>query len=134
MIPCNELRIGNYVLVGQTLQRVSMIDNTSSTTTALSAAKGGDAGTSTPHLLESIRPVPLNDTILKQCRFMYHDYFKFWQLITGEDENRSEMDIDPDYNIVDFMRKPIVKNVSSLHHLQNVYFFLKGKELAFQEE
>jgi hypothetical protein len=110
-----------------------MIDNTSSTTTALSGAEGEEAKTSTTHLLERLQPVPLNDAILKQCKFVYHDYFKFWQLITGADENRSEMDIDRDYNIIDFMRKPIVKKVASLHQLQNIYFLLKGKELLFGE-
>jgi hypothetical protein len=44
------------------------------------------------------------------------------------------MDVDTDYNVIDFMRKPVVKRVSSLHQLQNVYFMLKGKELHFQQE
>jgi hypothetical protein len=133
MIPCNELRIGNFVLAEQTMQRISMIDNTSSETTALLGATEEGAKTRTQHLLKSLQPVPLNDAILKQCRFVYHDYFKFWQLITGGDESRSEMNMDRDYNILDFMRKPIVKKVASLHHLQNVYFMLKGKELLFGE-
>jgi hypothetical protein len=121
------------VLAEQTMQRISMIDNTSSETTALLGSKEEGAKTCTQHLLQSLQPVPLNDAILKQCRFVYHDYFKFWQLITGGDESRSEMNMDRDYNILDFMRKPIVKKVASLHHLQNVYFMLKGKELLFGE-
>jgi len=133
MIPYNELRIGNFVLVEQTMQRISMIDKTSSTTTAFPGAKKEEAKTRTPHFLESLQPVPLNDEILKQCGFVYHDYFKFWQLIRGADESRSEMDMDRDYNILDFMRKPIVKKVASLHQLQNIYFMLKGKELLFGE-
>jgi hypothetical protein len=133
MIPYNELRIGNFVLVDQTMQRISMIEKASSTTTALPGANREEAKTRIPHLLESLQPVPLNDAILKQCNFMFHDYFKFWQLITGAEENRSEMDMDRDYNILDFMRKPIVKNVASLHQLQNIYFMLKGKELLFGE-
>jgi hypothetical protein len=35
MIPSNELRIGNYVIAEQTLQRFSMLDNTSFATTAV---------------------------------------------------------------------------------------------------
>jgi hypothetical protein len=133
MIPCNELRLGNYVLADQTMQRVSMIDNTSSATTAVAFnSKAKEAETITQHTLESLQPIMLNDTILRQCQFVYHDYFKFWQLVSGQDENRSEMDIDRDYNILDFMRKPLVKKVASLHQLQNIYFMLKGKELAFQ--
>jgi hypothetical protein len=133
MIPYNELRIGNFVLAEQTMQRISMIDDISSETTALPGAKEEEAKTRTRHLLESLQPVPLNDSILKRCNFVYHDYFKFWQLITGAEDNRSEMDIDRDYNIIDFMRKPVVKKVASLHQLQNIYFMLKGKELLFWE-
>ena len=114
------------------MQRISMIDNTSSETIALPSAKGEEAANQTKHLLESLRPVPLSDVVLKQCGFVYQDYFKFWQLITGAEENRSEMDIDRDYNILDFMRKPIVKKVLTLHQLQNIYYMLNGKELAYQ--
>lgn len=45
MITCNELRIGNYVLAGQTMQRISMIDNTTSATTALWTDKAEEAKT-----------------------------------------------------------------------------------------
>lgn len=135
MTPCYELRIGNYVVVDQTMQCVSMIDNNSSSITAvLFDAEGGKTSTNKQHRLESLQAIPLSDAILRQCQFVYHDYFKFWQLVSGQDESRSEMDIDRDYNILDFMRKPIVKKVASLHQLQNIYFLLKGKELAFQSQ
>jgi hypothetical protein len=134
MIPCYELRLGNYVLVEQTIQQVSMIDDASSTTTALPGLSGEEPAANKPRRLEMLQPVPLTDSVLRQCNFVYHEYFKFWQLITGAEENRSEMNIDRDYNILDFMRKPVVKKVASLHQLQNIYFMLKGKELVFREE
>jgi hypothetical protein len=134
MIPSNELRIGNYVLAGQTVQCISMIDGASSTTTVvLLESTEGKTKSGTSYRLESLQPVPLNDGLLQQCRFVYHNYFKFWQLVDGQEENRSEMDIDRDYNILDFMRKPIVKKVASLHQLQNIYFMLKGKELVVRD-
>jgi len=77
--------------------------------------------------LEKVEPVPLTNELLKQCGFLYHDYFKFWQLVTTG--IRSEMDISPDFEVIDFMRKPIIKKLTSLHQLQNVYFMLKGREL-----
>jgi hypothetical protein len=128
MIPSNELRIGNYVLCEGQLERLAMINNK---TSAIEVEKAnvdekGEIGFS------NIQPVLLTDDILRQCGFIYHDYFKFWQLIVGKDELRSEMDIDRDYNIIDFMRRPLVKKVSSLHQLQNIYFMLKGQELLFQ--
>jgi hypothetical protein len=130
MIPCNELRIGNYVLVENNRQRISVISPQSIHSTLSSFATEEKYTVSdTAYSLESILPVPLTDEVLQQCNFVYHDYFKFWQLIAGTGENRSEMDIDGDYNIIDFMRRPVVKKVGSLHQLQNIYFMLKGKEL-----
>lgn len=133
MIPSSELRIGNYVLVDQSVHCVSMIDQTSSATTAIFAdEKGVEKETNSRQVLDSLQPIVLSDAILRQCQFVYHTYFKFWQLVTGQEESRSEMDIDGDYNVIDFMRKPIVKKVTSLHQLQNIYFMLNGKELAYQ--
>jgi hypothetical protein len=77
-----------------------------------------------------IHPVPMSEAILQQCNFTYQKYFNFWQLI-NTDGGRTEMDIDPDYHLIDFMRRPIVKNISSLHQLQNIYYMLYNKELDF---
>ena len=134
MIPSYELRLGNCVLVDQNIEQVSMINGTFSATTALANGGGNRDDITKNHRLETLQPVPLTDAVLQQCNFVYHDYFKFWQLITGTAENRSEMNIDRDYNIIDFMRRPMVKKVTSLHQLQNIYFMLKGKELVFQHK
>jgi hypothetical protein len=125
MISCYELRLGNRVLVDKNLQQVSMITGTAVFTSDAGESHGQAAS---EHRFEQVEPVPLTDDVLKQCGFVYHDYFKFWQLITTG--TRSEMDIDSDYDVIDFMRKPIIKNLASLHQLQNVYFMLKGKELT----
>jgi hypothetical protein len=45
----------------------------------------------------------------------------------------SEMDIDNDYDVIDFMHKPVVRHLASLHQLQNVYFMLKGRELKLDK-
>ena len=124
MISCNELRLGNRVLVDTNLQQVSMITGTAVFT--IDAEEGHEQAAS-EHSSDQIEPVPLTDEVLKQCGFVYHDYFKFWQLVTTG--IRSEMDIDSDYDVIDFMHKPIVKQLASLHQLQNVYFMLKGREL-----
>jgi hypothetical protein len=135
MIPSRELRIGNCVLVGQTMQCITMIDDGSSSFAATPFDPNTNkTETTVQHRLESLEPVPLTDAVLRQCRFVYHDYFKFWQLVAGQKETRSEMNIDADYNIIDFMRKPVVKKLASLHQLQNIYFLLKGKELGIQAE
>ena len=124
MIPCYELRLGNHVMVNQNLQKVSTITNT---TVLTIDAGGSNAEDATEYKLEEVEIVPLTDELLKECGFVYHDYFKFWQLITTG--IRSEMDLSADYEVIDFMRKPILKKLTSLHQLQNIYFLLKGREL-----
>lgn len=129
MISCYELRIGNYVFVDENLQEILVITGkTVSTTTT----EENNEQIRSEYSLEHIQPVPLTDDILKQCGFVYHDYFKFWQLITTG--IRSEMNISPDYEVIDFMRKPILKKLTSLHQLQNIYFMLKGRELKFEKK
>ncbi len=128
MIPLQELRIGNFVIANDAIQQVSMIDQA----TLMAAVKRPDDRQPYHQLsLDTIEPVILTDEILEQCGFRYHTYFKFWQLIESSDGIRSEMDIDNDYAIIDFMRKPIAKNLMALHQLQNSYFILKGKELGY---
>jgi hypothetical protein len=129
MISCYELRIGNCVLVDEMLQTVSAISSTAVST--FDVEENNEQSVS-EHDLESIQPVVLTDDILKQCGFAYHDYFKFWQLITTG--IRSEMNVSPDYEVIDFMRKPILKKLTSLHQLQNIYFLLKGRELKFSKK
>lgn len=130
MISCNELRIGNYVLVDENLREVSSI--TSTTVSTLDTEKNEQHEQASEHSSQNIQPVLLTDEILQQCGFVYHDYFKFWQLITTG--IRSEMNISPDYEVIDFMRKPILKKLTSLHQLQNIYFLLKGRELKFSQK
>ena len=129
MIHNNELRLGNYVLVNENLHEVIVITGTSVSTVSL---EDRDDVVSSEYELESIQPAPLSDDVLKRCGFVYHDYFKFWQLITTG--IRSEMNINPDYEVIDFMRKPILKKLNFIHQLQNVYFMLKGRELNFSQK
>src|SRR5690349_6417715 len=123
MISCYELRLGNHVLVSQNLLKVAAVTHT----TVLTIDAEGNTDVPTEDKLEEAELVPLTDELLKECGFVYHDYFKFWQLITTG--IRSEMNLSPDYEVIDFMRKPILKKLTSLHQLQNIYFLLKGREL-----
>jgi len=128
MIRSNELRIGNYVLCEGRIERLAMINNKTSAVDI----ESNDVAQNGEIKFSNIHPVSLTDDILSQCGFIYNDYFKFWQLVNGKEELRSEMDIDRDYNVIDFTRRLLVKKVTSLHQLQNIYFMLKGQELSFQ--
>jgi hypothetical protein len=128
MISCYELRLGNSILVNGNIQQVSKITAKTIFTVDAEQSIGQEAA---EYNLEKVEPVPLTNEVLQQCGFLYHDYFKFWQLITTG--IRSEMDISPDFEVIDFMRKPIIKKLGSLHQLQNVYFMLKGRELKLNK-
>jgi hypothetical protein len=128
MMSPNELRIGNYVLVDENVQEVSLIKNT---TVSTIDAQTKDEVIS-EYSFQRIQPVPLTNSILQQLGFVYHEYFKFWQLITTG--IRSEMNISPDYEVIDLKRKPAHEKLTSLHQLQNIYFLLKGRELKFSKK
>jgi hypothetical protein len=133
MIPFQELRIGNYVLVQGTVQRISLIsDDTFYSAAPSIAVSGSSSGRLENCASASVQPVPLTNLILEECGFVFHEYFKFWQLIQSNSSGRSELDIDTDFSLIDFMRRPLVKKLTSLHQLQNLYFALKSKELVFQ--
>jgi hypothetical protein len=132
MVVCQELRTGNYVWVQGKIQKVIQInDEGFDASDSCIAVEGAPSGQKENCTSDRVRPVHINDVILQQCGFVFHEYFKFWQLIHSSDGRRSEMDIDADYNLIDFMRRPLVKKLNSLHQLQNLYFALKGKELVF---
>lgn len=127
MIPCHELRIGNYFLLDGQLHQVSLVNGNGS------AAVGyEDEGAVHTCPLTQAQPVPLSDELLQQAGFRYHPYFQFWQKIERVPGGFSELDIDRDYNVIDFMRRPIVKDIHSLHQLQNIFYTLKGRELEVE--
>jgi hypothetical protein len=133
MIPINELRIGNYIFIHGNIKRISLISNdVVFSETPVLWANGEQHEDVQSFNAEGVQPVLLTDLILTECGFVFHDYFRFWQYIDLSASKRIELDIDSDYNIIDFMRKPLVKKVNSLHQLQNICFALKGVELKFQ--
>ena len=128
MIQAHELRIGNYVLINGTCQQVNSISaGNHESDSALVAYFAGPVEESEYCTSGSLQPLPLSKEVLARCGFEFHEYFKCWQ--KKIDGKRTEMEINLDYAIIDFMRKPIVKKISSLHQLQNIYFALKGIEL-----
>jgi hypothetical protein len=131
MIPCHDLRTGNIILVNNRLRKVNMISNSETLTDqSLVGVESIGYQENENYPVHDIQAVPMSEAVLEQCHFTYHPYFKFWQLISIEG-SRTEMDIDSDYNLIDFMRRPMVKNIQSLHQLQNIYYMLHGKELDF---
>jgi hypothetical protein len=134
MIACNDLRTGNIILVNNCLRRVNSISNSQTLTDqALVGVESANYEEKEHYPEADIQPVLMSEAILEQCHFTYRQHFKFWQLITT-DGVRTEMNIDSDYNFLDFMRRPVVKSIKSLHQLQNIYYMLFDKELDFDVE
>ena len=130
MIQAHELRIGNYVLINGECQQVNaIIAGTPESDSASVAYFVREVEESEYCTSISIQPLPLSKEVLASCGFEFREYFKCWQ--KKIDGRRTDMEINLDYDIVDFLRKPIVKKISSLHQLQNIYFALKGIELKF---
>ena len=131
MIACHDLRTGNIILVNNSLRKVTMISNSETLTDqSLVGVESIGYERKEHYPVQVVQPVPMSDAILQQCNFIYQRRFKFWQLINTDGE-QTEMHIDPDYNLIDFMRRPVVKNISSLHQLQNIHYMLFNKELDF---
>jgi len=131
MIPCHDLRTGNIILVNNRLRKVFAIVNSNMLSDHSSVGvESITNGESDNYPVENINPVLLTDAVLQQCNFVFREYFKFWQLVSTS-QPRTEMNIDLDYNIIDFLRRPVIKKITSLHQLQNIYYILNGKELDF---
>jgi hypothetical protein len=132
MISPNELRIGNHVLIDQNLRQVSMIncDDGFADVPSIGFAQADESAGYASCSSDRVQSCPLNEGLLQSLGFVFHPHFHFWQKITTSGDKRSEMNIDLDMNIIDFMRRPIVRKLSSLHQLQNIYFFLHGQELS----
>ena len=131
MIPCYDLRTGNIILVNNRLRKVTLINNNHTLSDrSLVGVESTNKEENEKYAVEDIQPVPMSEAILQQCHFSYQQHFNFWQLI-NTDGRRTEMNIDPDYTLIDFMRRPMVKHISSLHQLQNIYYMLFNKELEF---
>jgi hypothetical protein len=134
MIACHELRTGNIILVNNRLRRVTMIGNSHTLTDqSLVGVESITNEENENFPIADIQPVPMSEAVLQQCNFTYQQHFKCWQLIST-DGGRREMDIDADYNLIDFMRRPVVKSIKSLHQLQNIYYMLFDKEMDFDVE
>lgn len=117
MIPLYELRVGNLVL-----------DESSGK--YFKVQKGSDIDL----LSDKFKAIPITPELLKKCGFAYHDYFKIWQKNKAVNGTGPDMEIDPDFWVLDFSHRRIGVELKGLHQLQNLYFTLKGKELELSTE
>ena len=132
MLSYQEVRVGNYALLNNEIKMITLVNNHDGYAELPRIGFLCQEDSFRSYQCENVEPITLTDDILKQCGFVFHPYLQFWQLISFDSGIRTEMDIDQDYNLVDFLRRPIVKKIKYLHQLQNIYFALKGSEIRFE--
>ena len=134
MVNFKELRIGNFILYKGSIQKISLISNENGLEGNSFINYEFNEGNNVSCDSEHLQSISITDEVLQKFGFVLHNYLGFWQKITTVSGKRCEMDINKDYSIIDFMRRPVVKNVSTLHQLQNIYFALTGSELVSDEK
>lgn len=117
MIAPQELRLGNWVQQADAEGYLNTVQVTSLDPNTL-----------------SFHPIPITASVLKSFGFAFHNYFKLWQRNKPVLGTGTEMELDPDFWLLDFSHHRMGVEVKSLHQLQNLYFLLKGKELAVLEQ
>jgi len=132
MIPFSELRIGNYVLINAVIRKIVMI--TSVEDKRHLPTVGYYVGEDLRFIncdSKQLQPAPLSNSLLEKSGFLFDSYFKLWQKPKPAIGTGMEMELDRDYSVVDFLRRPLLKEVKYMHSLQNLYYALLGKELNF---
>jgi hypothetical protein len=132
MIPFSELRIGNYVLINAIIRKIAMISSVEDNKHIPTV--GYYVGEDLRFIncdSKQLQAAPLSNSLLEQTGFLFDSYFKLWQKPRQASGTGMEMELDRDYSVVDYMRRPLLKEVKSMHGLQNLYYALLGRELTF---
>ncbi|ANE50929.1 hypothetical protein [Flavisolibacter tropicus] len=133
MIPFSELRIGNYVLVNTIVRKIVMVSSIEDKKQFPSV--GYYVGAHLQNIgcdSKYLQALPLTVNILEESGFSFDNYFKLWQKAKTATGTGMEMELDREFNVVDFMRRPLLKEVKSMHRLQNLYHALLDRELALE--
>jgi len=132
MIPFSELRIGNYVLINAIIRKIAMISSVEDKKHLPTV--GYYVGEDLRFIdcdSKQLQAASLSNSLLEQAGFLFDNYFHLWQKARPDTGTGMEMELDGDYNAVDFLRRPLLKKVKSMHGLQNLNYALNGKELTF---
>lgn len=78
-----------------------------------------------------LKSVMITDQLLISLGFTFHPYYKIWE--HPRSDKAYSIELDNDYFPLDFSGKPIVQNMTHLHHLQNLFYSIQGEELAFND-
>lgn len=126
MVNSKEFRVGNFILVDGIRRRVCSIRNEDRDSIGYEFENRCDVEDCSS---ERLQAVPVDNGLLKEFGFVYHDYFKLWQ--RERPEKSYTIELSTDYDALDFSHNYMVRNIQFLHQLQNLFFCVQGRELFF---
>jgi len=130
MIKAKELRIGNYILADNVIKKICSIKNDEDIVDVGYVdcddenQFGHEACDS-----EKLQYIPLSNKVLEQFGFNFHSHFHLWQ--RTRPPGSYSIELDSDFAALDFMHRPIVKQLKFVHTMQNLFYSIQGIELAF---
>jgi hypothetical protein len=126
MVNSNEFRVGNFILVDGIRRRICSIRNEDHASIGYEFESGCSYEECSS---ERLQAVPVDNVLLKELGFVYHAYFKLWQ--RERPDKSYTIELSTDYDALDFSHNYMVRNIQFLHQLQNLFFCVQGRELAF---
>lgn len=130
MINTQELRIGSYILVDNTIRKVCGIKNEGTAQTPYIGFESNNSCEYEAASSNRLSAVPISDELLTALGFTFHSYHKTWQ---HEKPKKSvTIELNTEYNAVDFSHRTLVKDVHYLHLLQNLFYSVQQNELSLK--
>jgi hypothetical protein len=126
MVNSKEFRVGNFILVDGIRRRVASVGNEGRDCIGFELESGYDVEDCN---VERLQAVPVDNVLLKELGFIYHDYFKLWQ--RERPDKSYSIELSTDFDALDFSHNYMVRNIQFLHQLQNLFFCVQGRELFF---
>ena len=131
MVNTQELRIGSYILVDNTIRKVCCIksDECAPAEPFVGFENNNNCEYETA-ISDRLTPVPVTNELLTALRFTFHSYHKTWQ--HEKPVKTVTIELSTEYAALDFSHRPLVKHVQYLHLLQNLFYSVQQQELSFK--
>src|SRR5689334_3781194 len=120
MINTQELRIGSYILVDNIIRKVCSIKNEGTLQMPNIGFENNGSCEYEAASSERLMPVPISNELLTALGFTFHSYYKTWQ--HEKHLKTVTVELNTEYNAVDFSHRTLVKDVHYLHLLQNLFY------------
>jgi hypothetical protein len=131
MINTQELRIGSYILVDNTIRKVCGIKNDESvSSTSYIGFENNNSCEYEAAISDRLTAVPISNELLTELGFTFESYHKTWQ--HKKPANTVTIELSTEYTALDFSHRTLVKHVQYLHLLQNLFYSVQQQELSFK--